>query len=211
MHIHALIRQLMTTVSLLVVVASVTLGTAASAAAQAATPAATPEATPTVGLARAMAFPVSIHQGTCQDFVAQPVGPAIDAGVAGHDVDDPGAELIGINAQLPVLEASADYDGTLAYFTDTPHVVVIHASSEEFGTAVACGQIAGFVDDDGELVFAIRGDGSDSVSGVAIFKENETVVDQELDLIDQEADFGDDSIHVTVYIVSGGSDEIEGG
>lgn len=189
-------RCLMATIGILMLFSPVPLGASAQGA--------TPEASPPIDLERASANPVSIHQGTCQDFVAQPVGPAIDTGVAGFGET---AEFIGINTQLPVLVASADYDGTLAYFTEAPHVVVIHQSSEDFGTVIACGQIAGY-EHDGRLVFAIRSTSDVPVNGVAIFEENTTVVDEALDLIDRQSDFGDDSIHVTVYIVSG---DIEAG
>ncbi len=202
MRSHAPTRHLLAIIGMLVLFVAATLGASAQGA--------TAVATPSANLERASAYPVSIHQGTCQDLVAQPVGPAIDAGVAGLDIDnaDAAAGFIGINAQLPVLEASADYDGTLAYFTEAPHVVVIHESAEEFGTIIACGQIAGF-ENDGQLVFGIRGDSSSLVSGVAIIDENMTVVDEALDLIDKEVDFGDDSIHLTVYIVSGASESDE--
>lgn len=202
MHSRSPARHLLTIVGTLALFLFATLGASAQEA--------TPGATPAADLQRASAYPVSIHQGTCQDLVAQPVGPAVDAGVAGLDIDDADADagFIGINAQLPVLEASADYDGTLAYFTEAPHVVVIHESAEEFGTIIACGQIAGFVND-GQLVFGIRGDTGSLVSGIAIIEENTTVVDEALDLIDQEADFGDDSIHLTVYIISGDSESDE--
>jgi hypothetical protein len=198
MHSRSRIRYLLTMFGTLALFSLATLGASAQ------------EATPAADLQRASAYPVSIHQGTCQDLVAQPVGPAVDAGVAGRDVDDAdaGDGFIGINAQLPVLEASADYDGTLAYFTEAPHVVVIHESAEEFGTIIACGQIAGF-ENDRQLVFGIRGDTTSLVSGVAIIEENTTIVDEALDLIDQEVDFGDDSIHLTVYIVSGASESDE--
>jgi hypothetical protein len=200
MHSRSLVRHVLTIIGTLALVSVATLGATAQQA--------TPGATSSADLQRASAYPVSIHQGTCRDLVAQPVGPAVDASVAGLDIDDADAGFIGINAQLPVLEASADYDGTLAYFTEAPHVVVIHESAEEFGTIIACGQIAGF-ENDGQLVFGIRGDTTSLVSGVAIIEKNTTIVDEALDLIDQEVDFGDDSIHLTVYIVSGASESDE--
>ncbi len=191
MRTRSLIRVLTTTIGIFAVLAGATLGASAQDA--------SPAATPAGDLERASAYPVSIHQGTCQDWVAQPVGPTIDAVVAGREAD---ATFIGINAQLPALVASADYDGTLAYFTDTPHVVAIHASAEDFGTVVACGQVAGF-ESDGQLILAIRGEPDTAVSGIAILEDNTTVVDDALDLVDESVDFGDDSIHVIVYIVSG--------
>lgn len=173
---------------------SVALGTSAQET--------SPEATPSVDLERASAYPVAIHPGTCDDPVAQPVGPAIDAGVVGFDPD---AAFVGINPQLPVLVASADYEAPLAYFTEAPHVIAIHESSEEFGTIIACGQIAGYIHD-GTLVVGIRSVSNVAVNGVAILEENTTVVDKALDLIDHSAKFGDESTHIAVYIVPGVSD-----
>lgn len=145
---------------------------------------------------RGLAYPVSIHRGTCDDPVLQPVGPAIEAGVAGWQ---PGAEVSGVTAQGPVLVAEADYDGTIEHFTETPHVIAIHESSEDYGTIIACGEIAGYVDDD-TLVIPLRGDDS-PLSGVAIISENTMIVEEALELVDESLAFDHASIHLTVYIV----------
>lgn len=184
-------RRLLIVLGALCLATTGTLGTAAQES--------TPVATPSTDAERGAAYPVSIHEGTCEDVVAQPVGPAIETNVAGLDDD---AELIGPSSEEPVLVATADYDGTIDYFTESPHVIAIHESPETYGTIVACGEIAGYSDGD-ELVFAIRSGPDSSVSGIATVRENTTVVDQALDLVDQSVDFGDDSVHVTVYVIPG--------
>lgn len=187
-----LVRMVLTTITALAFLPAITLAAAQPAS---------PPATPVDGnLQRVSAYPVAIHSGTCEDPVAQPEGPAIDAGVANFNVDAP---FLGLNIDQPVLEASADYSGSLAYFTEAPHVVAIHASAEDFGTIVACGQIAGYVQD-GQVVFALRGQANAAISGVAIMENNTDVVDEVLDLIDRPFELGDDSVSLTVYIIPSG-------
>lgn len=184
-----LARSTVTVAAALTLVLTATLG----AAAQTGTPAGGEPGQ------RGSAYPVAIHQGTCDDPVAQPVGPAIDAGVAGFGDDNP---FIGLNIEQPVLVANGDYSGHLAYFTEAPHVIAVHRSAEEFGTIVACGQIAGY-DDGGRLIVALRGVESSTVGGVAVLEENSGIVDETLELIGQSTDFGDESVDVAVYIVPG--------
>jgi hypothetical protein len=141
-------------------------------------------------------YPVSIHAGTCDDPTAQPIGPTLDTEVAG--LDD--GERIGISDEPPVLAASGTVDGSLDDLTGTPHVVAIHASAEDYGTIVACGEIAGYAED-GRLVFALRSvDGSD-VSGIAILDDQPSFLDEVLSQLD--LDFGGGKLSLTVLVVAG--------
>lgn len=172
----------------------------ASSLAGAAAQGAESTATPTLDEPeRGLAYPVSIHEGTCDDPEALPVGPAIESGVAGWQ---PGAEVTGITTQQPVLVAEADYDGTIEHFTESSHVIAIHESSENYGNIVACGEIAGYVDD-GTLAIPMRSEGNSLISGVAIISDNTTFIEEALDLIDESLTFDHDSINLTVYIVPG--------
>lgn len=149
--------------------------------------------------ARGAAYPVSVHVGTCENPVAQPVGPTVDTKVAGMNDD---SEFIGIGAQAPVLVAKTDLDGVLDDYTGTPHVVAVHASAEEYGTIVACGEIAGYAKDD-TLVFALRSVSGAQVSGIAVLSQGKSLLDQVLEEIDDSVSFSNDTVHLTVYIIPG--------
>jgi hypothetical protein len=157
--------------------------------------AAAQEATPTPA-STAASYPVSIHRGTCDDPVAQPLGPTLDTEVAGLD----GGERVGVSPERPVLVASGTVDGTLDDLTGTPHIVAVHASAEDYGTIVACGEIAGYAED-GRVVFALRGvDGAD-VSGVAILDDQPSFLDEVLKELD--LDFGSGKLSLTVLVIPG--------
>ena len=158
------------------------------------------EATPPAGTTeREGAYPVSIHRGTCEDPVAQPVGATIESGVAGFDAN---VEFIGVSTQAPVLVASAEYEISLDDLTATPHVVAIHASPEAYGTIVACGEIAGYAHD-GALIFGVRSVDDSEVSGIAVVSQGHSLLDEALEEIDESVDLTGDSVTLTVYIVPG--------
>ena len=155
-------------------------------------------ATPTPVSSEQPSYPVSIHAGTCDDLTAQPIGPTLDTEIAGLD----GGERAGISDEGPILVASGTVERSMDDLTGTPHVVAVHASPADYGTVVACGEVAGYVDD-GRLVFALRGvDGSD-VAGIAIFDDNPSFLDevfQEIDL-DLDLDLGSHKLSLTVLVI----------
>lgn len=154
------------------------------------------EATPTPASSDQPSYPVSIHAGTCDNLTAQPIGPTLDTGIAGID----GGEPAGISEAGPVLAASGTIDQSMDDLTGTPHVVAVHASPDDYGTVVACGEIAGYVED-GRLVFALRSvDGSD-VSGIAILDDNPSFLSDILAEIDIE--LGSSELSLTVLVIPG--------
>jgi len=90
--------------------------------------------------------------------------------------------------------------------TGTPHVVAVHASPEEYGTVVACGEIAGYLND-GQLVFALRSVDGSAVSGIAILDDQPSFLDEVLRQIDVDRDFdldlGTGKLSLTVLIIPG--------
>ncbi|MDQ4045455.1 MAG: hypothetical protein M3173_08420 [Chloroflexota bacterium] len=148
---------------------------------------------------RGVAYPVSIHEGTCEDPVAQPIGPTIDTEVAGYAAAD---RLIGTAVQPPVLIAQAEVEATLDELTETPHVVAVHASPEEYGEIVACGEISGYLED-GKIVFALQAMEGSEVSGIAILDDAPNVLDEALEALDHEELLDDGELLLTVYIVPG--------
>ncbi len=156
------------------------------------------EGTPPAETFAAASYPVSIHAGTCDEPTPQPIGTTLDTEVAGVD----GGERVGISDAPPVQVASGTVDGTLADLTDSPHVVAVHASADDYGTIVACGEIAGYVDD-GRLAIALRGIDGSQVSGIAIFDDQPSFLDevfQEIDL-DLDLDLGSGTLSLTVLII----------
>ena len=152
------------------------------------------EATPTPVSAGLVSYPVSIHAGTCDNLTAQPIGPTLDTGIAGID----GGERVGVGDAGPVLTASGTVERSMDDLTGTPHVVAVHASPQDYGTVVACGEIAGYVDD-GQLVFALRSvDGSD-VSGIAILDDNPSFLSDIL--ADLDLDLGVNTLSLTVLVI----------
>lgn len=167
------------------------------------------EASPTPPTDRGVAYPVSIHEGTCQDPVAQPVGLTLDTEVAGYDDEE--SAIIGTATQPPVLVAEAELDAILDELAGTPHVVAVHASAEAYGEIVACGQIAGYVDD-GKLVFGLQPADGSEVSGIAILDDAPTPIDEALealdreDLLDESELLGDGELLLSVYILPADDD-----
>lgn len=159
------------------------------------------ESTPTAGSLGQPSYPVSIHAGTCDNLTAQPLGPTLDTEVAGID----GGERFGISDAAPVLAASGTVDHSMDDLTGTPHVVAVHASPEDYGTVVACGEIAGYVDD-GQLVFALRSVDGSGVSGIAILDDqpsflSDVLADLDLDL---DLDLGSHELSLTVLVIPPG-------
>jgi hypothetical protein len=171
-------------------VASALLATVAGVAAQ--------DATPTPASIDRASYPISIHAGTCDDPVAQPLGTTLDTEVAGLD----GGERAGVSDEAPVLTATGTVDASLDDLTGTPHVVAVHASADAYGTIVACGEIAGYTED-GRLVVALRSVDGSEVSGIAILDDgpsflNEVLRDFDLDL---GIDLGSGELTLTALVI----------
>jgi len=134
-------------------------------------------------------YPVAVHEGTCANPTLQPAFEVTNTVPYGADNDD--ADYLGNTVDQSVLEASATISATLEDVANGQHVIAVHASSEEYETILACGEIAG-VNDDGQMVFAIDPVDGSGVSGIAILNSGSSGL----------FDLGDDEIQVTVYVVA---------
>jgi len=132
--------------------------------------------------------PVAVHEGTCDDPVAQPAAEVADTAAIGAGSDDP--EVVGEPTGPGILEANATIDGSLDDFTGAPHVIAVHASATDYDTIVACGQIAG-VKEDGKLVVALTPVDESGVTGIATLDEDTSGV----------LGLGDDELKITVYLI----------
>jgi hypothetical protein len=152
--------------SALVAILSLALALLSSAAiAQDATPGATPGG-PSGG------YPVAVHQGTCDNVTAQ---PAADIGNATAPGTDQGGDVETVGQQTgPILVVS---QGTIDMSMDdlaAGSVIAVHASSDDYETIVACGQIAGVKADD-KLVVPLTPIGESTTVGVAILEGGDEV------------------------------------
>lgn len=147
---------------------------------------ATPESSP----GTSVAMPVAIHQGTCDNPVAEPAWKVNDAAPISSD------ETVGGATSSDVSEASGNVKAKLDDLGKEPYVIAVHASAEDYGTIVACGAIAG-PKVDGKLVVALSPVGDSGVMGIATLDEDKSGV----------LNLGDDEIAITVYLVGAGGSQ----
>lgn len=178
-----MIKRLRTTALMLVTIALMGVGLTAAVSAQDATPEASPAPTPSEG------YPVAIHQGSCDEPVASPAWQLDNAISVGSGDEESEPEVVGPEITTTVSQTSGAIDFVLDDLAAENHVVAVHASDEEFGTIVACGQVAG-IKDDGKVVVALTPVGESTVAGIAIFDEDNAGM----------FDLGEDQTQVTVYV-----------
>jgi len=140
--------------------------------------------------------PVAIHQGTCESPVGQPAFMLQDATPWGSSDDAP--TVVGTNPGPPVAVSESEISASLDDLTTTPYVVAVHASADDYGTIVACGQIAG-IERAGALVIQLAAAGDSTVSGIAVIEQNDGL---HLDLgDDRNIQITEDKLDITVYLV----------
>ena len=132
--------------------------------------------------------PVTINPGTCDQPVARPAflaGGTTPWGLVETGIPD----LTG----APLLMAEATLQTTLddLLHAGRPHVILVHQSAEQFGTHLACGDIAGAIAD-GQLAIALRPVGDSGVAGVAILDRDERGF----------LGLGEQEVRTTVYVVT---------
>ena len=111
-------------------------------------------------------FPVAIHEGNCDDLTPEPafeIGDAVSPAVVGENV-----ETVGQQARGVLLTATAILDTTIEDLSSQNHVVAVHFAPDQYETIMACGRIAGVVDD-GQLEIAVPPTGDSTIVGVAHF------------------------------------------
>ncbi len=178
-----MIKRLRLTALMLVTLALMGVGLTASVSAQQATPQASPAPTPSEG------YPVAIHQGTCDNPGSEAAWQLDNAIAVGAGDEESEPEVVGPEITTTVSQTSGAIDFVLNDLAAEEHVVAVHASDEEFGTIVACGQVAG-IKDDGKVVVALAPVGESTVAGIAIFDEDNAGM----------FDLEEDQTQVTVYV-----------
>lgn len=186
--LHALRRSLaLALVTLTLAGASVSLAAAQEGA--------TPSPATTTTSANAV-NPIAIHQGTCESPVGQPAYMLEDPTPWGSGGDD--TTTIGTNPGPPVAVSKSEISASLDALTSTPYVVAVHANADDYGTIVACGQIAG-IERDGTLVIQLTAADDSGVSGIAVIEQNNGL---HLDLGDDRTiQITEDKLDITVYLI----------
>lgn len=146
-----------------------------------------------VGTIGTVDYPISIHQGTCESPVAHPDYTLTNAT---WTVDNEKAKEVGVNPDPLVPVSESAITARLDDLTSTPYVLAVHASPDEYGTIVACGQIAG-TGLDGKLVIRLTSVGDASVAGVAVIEKGKGL---SLNLDKDSFDLKDDQARITVYL-----------
>lgn len=146
------------------------------------------DGTPGTTDAPAAGYPVAVHEGTCADPTAQPAFEIGDAVPRGSDSEDE-VETIGIMPIAEIFGIGSTLDTTLDDMSETVHVIAVHASAEDFGTVIGCGQIAG-VEQDGRVVVALAPTSGGTITGIAFVDTDEAGL----------LGLGDEQVQVTVYL-----------
>ena len=122
------------------------------------------EGTPVVAEEAATPYPVTVHTGTCAEFIPRPAYILEAAAPRAGD-------RMGSPAAAPVVSTSTTLDAPFGgLLADQSHVIVVHQSPDKFGAPLACGNLGGIVSD-GSLVTALRPVEGSGLAGLAILTE----------------------------------------
>ena len=81
----------------------------------------------------------------------------------------PQGEAQGPDGATPVAQSATEVPLLVADLLGAPHAVMVHASAEQVGTPLACGEIGGVVGEDGSLTIGLQAMNGGKVSGTASF------------------------------------------
>lgn len=142
------------------------------------------DATPTADMGDMTATPGNpnhIHEGTCQEINPEPeyvlanlefpawVGDLTN-GDGGEVASIPDLAAFG-QAPVPVAVATTEVDVSLADLLATPHAINVHDASD-ISVYIACGNIGGIPDDNGNLFIGLAEQNGSGFNGSAWLHEN---------------------------------------
>jgi hypothetical protein len=116
----------------------------------------------------------AINAGTC-DALGERVHDLEPVAVGDAMV----GERVGSELALAMAYSITDLDAALDDFLAAPHAVVVPAAPDDPASVVACGEIGGYVDDDG-LVVGLRPPGGTGLAGMAFLWNDDDAVEVEL-------------------------------
>jgi len=130
------------------------------------------QATPAPAIIPVTPHPAAIHQGTCTQPIAEPaydfgnVGPPTNEGGQPFGPQDIRGQITGPALLTSTAQMAFNLDEFLG--SGQPAVVLIHESSQNYNTILACGEIGGPVID-GSLTIGIRPLNNSGFAGIAEF------------------------------------------
>jgi hypothetical protein len=137
------------------------------------------DATPVSGEAAGVSHPAHIHEGTCDDLNPQPVFPLADVQIrAGLDLDtaspvaSPLAPSGGVPSAVPAAVSVTTVNASLETILATDHSINVHESAENIQNYIACGEIGGTADSDGNLFIGLSEVNDSGHTGVAWLQAN---------------------------------------
>lgn len=137
---------------------------------------AAPDATPEpAAQAPGGPYPVDIHEGTCSDWVTEPIYDLGDFEVTNEAAE--GEQGVGdIEAELPPEAAdlgptykeggAGEFDGQ-TLLDEGPYVVAVHQSAEEYETLIACGAVLPILEDE-RMIVPLQPVGENELTGVML-------------------------------------------
>ena len=119
--------------------------------------------------------PAHIHDGTCPTLgdVVYPLNNVAPRG-AGEDDDDTDDDSAyrGAEGAAAGLVSETEVEAALDDILAAPHAVNVHASEQDIGTYVACGELGGVVVDD-ELIVGLRPLNGSGLAGIAVLEDDD--------------------------------------
>jgi hypothetical protein len=113
-----------------------------------------------VEIARAVGRTAQIYTGTCTELGRAEANLGIVR--AGQGV------VVGSGGTDPVAQGFGTAGISFTTLVESPHAVAVSEDADAGGDAIACGDIAGTLTDTGALVIALRAEGTEVMSGVAV-------------------------------------------
>jgi hypothetical protein len=150
--------------------------------------------------------PADIRVGSCAGLgeVIVPLAPLVipEGDPQGHDGATPVQQSV---TEVPLL---------LENILSASHSVAVHASAEQGGTPIACGEIGGTLADDGSLSVGLQAMNGAKLSGVAAFASTPVGDGTEVTvlLVDERGgrERADEVVDGADDVVTGGSDAVDG-
>jgi hypothetical protein len=129
---------------------------------------ATPVASPVAGTEMR---PAHIHAGSCPD-VGEVVAPLFDLSVAAGTMNEADTSMDGMARGIPVEYSFTTVELPLDAIMADDHAINIHESAENIGNYIACGDLAGTLDENGSLAVGLRELNGSGYAGIALLSPN---------------------------------------
>ena len=134
----------------------------------------------------AVAMPAHIHNGTCANLDPNPLYPLADLVFPEEASAMASPVAAGATTAIPSAHSTTIVMATLADILSSEHAINVHKSMEEVSVYVACGDIGGTPDVNGDLFIGLAEQNVSGITGIGWLHDN-----------------GDGSTTVTVMLARG--------